>query len=660
MKASLILAGCSLLLMAGCGPKFRDVIIPEPNRTEKLPGSWKVSPDQVSVRMTEDILGSPEGYDLTIAPEGVTIQAGSEAGVFYARQSLQQLQEAYGDRIPAQHITDAPRFKYRGVHMDVVRHFQDKEFVKKQLRMFASVKINTFHFHLTDGIGWRLQLDRYPELTERTAWKPAGFTFYTNDDTFVSADTPGAVGGFYTKDDIREILACADSLHITVIPEIEMFGHSTEVFEVFPDLTCPVENTGRRKPSEFCIGNDDTFTFLENVLDEVIELFPSQHIHIGGDEASMRNWAVCPRCAARMKAEGLTSVQELQSYGISRIERFVNSRGRTIIGWEEIAKGGLAPNAVLMSWRGVSEGQAAAAAGHEVVFCPEPYCYIDAYQDDPRTQPSAINNYVPSRMTYSFDPAEGDFAGKEHIRGVQCNLWTEFIEKPEHAEYMYYPRVFALAEVAWTQPANKDYENWKKRAIAYGERAVAKGYTVFDLRKELGPRPGSVEPVTHLAVGCPVTSRIALPENPMPGRSPQLEMLTDGRLGPWVNKYGGWVGIPGTETDLVVDLGAVKTVREVSTSFVCFGTRSGLFPQTVSFEGSTDGETFFPLGSQDGTIQPEEEERPYYQDYGWKGKTKARFIRLKARKDVAAPAPDADPRLSFRRNQMLLDEIIVR
>lgn len=656
---------CLAILVAGsCKGGYKDVIIPQPNHIEKLQGFYKDTGKEADVEITQDlVLNSEEGYELTVSKEGIKIKAGTEAGVFYAKQSLQLLIDEYGKRIPAQRILDAPRFGYRGVHLDVSRHFQGKDFVMKQLRMFASLKINTFHFHLTDGIGWRLQLDSHPELTETTAWKPAGYTYYTNDNTFVSEGTPGAIGGYFTKDDIREIVAFADSLHITVIPEIEMFGHSMEVFESHPELTCPVDNNGR-KSSEFCLGNEATFEFLESVLSEVMELFPSEFIHIGGDEAGMRNWAVCPLCQARMKKEGLETVQELQSYGISRIEKFVNSKGRSIIGWEEIAKGGLAENAALMSWRGIIEGQKAAATGHKVIFCPEEFCYLDAYQDAPYSQPNAIGNYVPAIKTYSFDPEDGEFEGKEYIWGVQGNLWTEFIEKPEHAEFMYYPRVFALAEVGWTESENKNYDSWFDRAVSFGEKAVKNGYNVFDLKKEIGPRPGSFSQLHHLAEGCQIACNSEYSSNMRSTRPAIPEMLVDGHCGSWVNKYGGWLGFPG-DADITLDFGKSTKIKSISTSFACFSPRGGQIPNYVVFEGSEDGENYTTLAKLDFNEKPENPDNPYCHDFIWKGREKVRYIHVIAHREIDEsehnPVPQGNFPLQFmRRKQIYVDEIIVR
>ncbi|MBQ0025494.1 MAG: family 20 glycosylhydrolase [Bacteroidales bacterium] len=656
MKNHLFFVAVLIAAVSCSTPDIHEVIIPCPTEIEVLSGqvSLDESPDPVAV-IGENVMDSPEGYELTIDKDGIVIKAGSETGVFYAHQTLKQLRYAYsGRRMPAVHILDAPRFEYRGMHLDVSRHFQGVEFVKKQLEMFASLKLNVFHFHLTDGIGWRLQIDRYPELTDIGAWKPAGWKYGDPTDLFASADSLDAVGGFYTKDDIREILAFADSLHITVIPEIEMFGHSSEVLTIYPELKCKGKTVqeSTHPVNEFCIGNEKTFEFLENVLTEVIDLFPSEYIHIGGDEASMRHWAACPLCQKRMKKEGLTDVKELQSYGIARIEKFVNGKGRQIIGWEEIAKGGIAPNAALMSWRGVEAGQQATSTGHKVVFCPEPYCYFDAYQDEPIKLPEAMTNYVSLENTYSFDPAEGDFEGKDLIWGVQANLWTERVEEASHAEMMYYPRTFALAEVAWSLRENMDYDNFRKRAIRLSDKAREDGYTVFDLRTETGPRPGSVDSIEHLAVGASVTYADDF------HNSDQFEkkgILTDGKCGPWSHRYPGWDTFAGTDADVTVDLGSVLKIKNIETSFASYGVRYGYFPLEVKYEVSLDGVNFETLSVMNGT-KAADEKRPDFEKFEWKGRTKARYIRVFAARDTAfATRPGI-----WGSGRLMLDEVIVR
>lgn len=422
-----------------------------------------------------------EGYNLTVSKQGVNIQASSAAGAFYGLQTLAQLARN-GKELPVTTIKDEPRFLYRGLHLDVSRHFFNTDYVKKQIDLVATYKINRLHWHLTDGAGWRLEIPGYPRLTEFAAWRKAANLqdWGKYNHRFCEKDEEGAYGGYYTEADVREVLEYARLRHVTVIPEIEMPGHSGEVLAAYPQLSC----TGEPYTSgEVCIGNEETFKFFEDVLDEVIRLFPSRYIHIGGDEASRRHWKACPKCQKRMKEEGLKDESELQSYMIARIEKYLNDKGREIIGWDEILDGGLAPNATVMSWRGTEGGIAAARMGHYAIMTPESHCYLDHYQDDPETQPLAFGACVPIGQTYSYDPApdslESDIC--KYILGVQGNVWAEYLPTYEHAEYMIYPRIIALAEVGWTPMKNKHSESFKRRINNEIRHIKAIGYNPFTL-----------------------------------------------------------------------------------------------------------------------------------------------------------------------------------
>lgn len=422
-----------------------------------------------------------EGYNLTVSKQGVNIQASSAAGAFYGLQTLAQLARN-GKELPVTTIKDEPRFPYRGLHLDVSRHFFNTDYVKKQIDLVATYKINRLHWHLTDGAGWRLEIPGYPRLTEFAAWRKAANLqdWGKYDHRFCEKNEEGAYGGYYTEADVREVLEYARLRHVTVIPEIEMPGHSGEVLAAYPQLSC----TGKPYTSgEVCIGNEETFKFFEDVLDEVIRLFPSRYIHIGCDEASRRHWKTCPKCQKRMKEEGLKDESELQSYMIARIEKYLNDKGREIIGWDEILDGGLAPNATVMSWRGTEGGIAAARMGHYAIMTPESHCYLDHYQDDPETQPLAFGACVPIGQTYSYDPAP-DSLGTDickYILGVQGNVWAEYLPTYEHAEYMIYPRIIALAEVGWTPVKNKHPESFKRRINNEIRHIKAKGYNPFTL-----------------------------------------------------------------------------------------------------------------------------------------------------------------------------------
>lgn len=653
---SVVILGC-----ACCASAPENAVIPRPQSLKEYPGHFRIhGPLSLSFRMPapgaealaaylqttpipcvedpsgaaknylrfeladdESLPDSEEGYLLSVRPAGITVRSRGEAGLFYGLQTLLQLQEQYGMRLPALEIADAPRFPYRGMHLDVSRHFFDKEFVKKQLRMMASLKLNRLHWHLVDGAGWRLEIDSYPQLTRMAAWR-CGDTWQQWQDggcRYANCGDPGAYGGFYTKEDVRDVLACADSLHITVIPEIEMPGHSDEVLAAYPELAC----TGPVRSGDLCIGNEQTFEFLEHVLTEVMELFPSEYIHIGGDEASKSAWAVCPRCRARMEREHLAGVDELQSYAVHRVEAFLNRHGRRLVGWDEILDGGVAPNAVIMSWRGETGGRIAAAAGHDVIMTPNGYCYLDTYQDNPAEQPRGMSGYLPLSKVYSFDPAPEGIPGREHILGAQANLWTERIPTPEHAEYMLYPRMFALAEVVWSDPEGRSYEEFRPRALLRVRKAVEKGYAPFDLSKEYGERRESLEPVEHLAVGCPVAYATPWHEK---YASAGAGTLTDGERGSW-SYTARWQGFLDSDVDVTVDLGAVRPIRSVTADFLQCSSAWVWMPERVEIEVSDDGERFRPLSEIANTLSPDEL-RLTILPFGWSGSDQARYIRYHA------------------------------
>lgn len=662
-----LLAGLSLCAASCGGPTAEtDAVIPRPASVEKRSGACRLAsplalsfdaPAEVADALTAylrttplavrtddpqasdgylrltvaaspELPASEEGYVLSVLPEGVSVASRGEAGLFYGIQTLLQLQEQFGDRIPAQRITDSPRFSYRGMHLDEARHFFGKEFVKKQLRMMASLKLNRFHWHLTDGAGWRIEIDRYPELTELAAWRPiegwqpwldAGRPYCRRDD-------PNAYGGFYTKDDIREVVAYADSLHITVIPEIEMPGHSEEVLAVYPHLSCA------GKPhvyDDFCIGNDATFEFLENVLEEVMELFPSEYIHVGGDEATKKGWPTCPKCRARMQREGLKDVDELQSYLIHRIERFLNAHGRRLLGWDEILDGGLAPGATVMSWRGTEGGLKAIRAGQQAVFVPGEFCYLDYTQDAPFTQPLSIGGYTPLRKVYSFEPVPAEMTPDEErlLLGVQANLWAEWIPTDSHYEYMMWPRLMALAEVAWSRPGRKDYEAFRQRALQASEQLRGRGYAPFDLRTEYGERPESLAPKHHLAEGCPVSYA-----TPWHGNYPAsgAATLTDGVLGGWTYGDRRWQGFLDSDMDVTVDLGRTMPVRYVGATFMQSAGPYVWMPREAEIYGSEDGERFTLLATVHNDVPPA---CPYllFKTFAYTGETRARYVRYVAR-----------------------------
>lgn len=574
---------------------------------------------------------SEEQYYLYIEEDGIEISAATPAGYFYALQTLRQIVENNPDgKLPACSMLDYPRFEYRGILIDVSRHFRSMDFLKRQIDMMARLKMNRLHLHLTDAAGWRMEIESYPRLTSYAAWRtPATWKeWWYGDRQYVEEGTEGAYGGYYTKEELRELVAYAADRYITIIPEIEMPGHSDEVLAAYPELRC---SHLPERQGELCIGKEATFEMMQAILDEVIEVFPSEYIHIGGDEASKDNWKLCEDCQRRMREEGLESVDELQSYMIHRIEEYLNERGRQIIGWDEILQGGLAPNATVMSWRGEEGGIAAAEAEHYVIMSPHGYCYIDAPQDAPPTQPEAIGGYLPLEKVYSYDPAPKTMSTKVayHIKGVQANLWAEFIPTDEHYEMMLWPRAIAIAEVGWSEPQVKDFANFRCRALDIVERMQAEGYHPFDLKNEIGDRPESREPVDHLALGKTVTYNY-----PSFYYGPQYAAagdvaLVDSLRGTWTYADGRWQGFLGRGgVDVTIDMGEPTVVHSIKADFMQYCGPGVFMPCKVEIWGSLDGENFEPLTVIDHEVRYEDV--PSFMNFGWEGETEVRYIRYKA------------------------------
>lgn len=443
-------------------------------KTEGLAQDAKAPEGAIALGL-DPTIGNKEGYVLTIKTNRVTLNGQTENGVFYGiqtlRKSIPAVTKATSILLPTGTIQDEPRFSYRGMHLDVCRHFFPIEFVKKYIDLLALHNMNTFHWHLTEDQGWRIEIKKYPKLTEVGAWR---------DRTVIGRNTDEydhtRHGGFYTQEQAKEIVEYAQERYITVIPEVDLPGHMLAALAAYPEMGCtggPYEVCPRWGVFEdvLCIGNEQTMLFLEDVMSEIIDIFPSKYIHIGGDEAPRTRWEKCPKCQARIKAEGLKGDKEhskedrLQSYCMTRIEKFLNSKGRRIIGWDEILEGDVAPNATVMSWRGAAGGIKAAQMGHDVIMTPNDYCYFDYYQSkDTQNEPFAIGGFVPLEKVYSLEPtASLTEEQARHILGVQANLWTEYIPTTEQVEYMVLPRMAALAEVQWTQPEKKNYTDFTTR-----------------------------------------------------------------------------------------------------------------------------------------------------------------------------------------------------
>ena len=575
-------------------------------------------------------LPSPESYTLSVTSQRIEIRATSGAGLFYGVQTLLQLAQPSGAgsySIASVEIEDTPRFAYRGLMLDVSRHFSTKEFIKKQIDALAYYKINRLHLHLTDAAGWRLEIKKYPLLTDFAAWRtdPTWKKWWNGGRKYLRYDEPGASGGYYTQDDIREILEYARQHYITVIPEIEMPSNSEEVLAAYPQLSCSGEPY---KNSDFCVGNEETFTFLENVLTEVMELFPSEYIHVGGDEAGKSAWKTCPKCQKRMKDEHLANVDELQSYLIHRIEKFLNNHGRRLLGWDEILQGGIAPNATVMSWRGEEGGIAAVTSGHHAIMTPGAYCYLDSYQDAPYSQPEAIGGYLPLKKVYAYDPVPASLTAEQAklVYGVQGNLWVEYIPTPEHVEYMIYPRMLALAEVAWSAPERKSWPDFHTRALSAVADLQKKGYHPFDLSKEIGSRPESLQPVSHLALGKKVTYNSSYsPHYPAQGNT----ALTDGIRGDWTYGDGSWQGfISDNRLDVTIDMEKETPIHSITAAFMQVVGAEVFLPETVVISISDDGINFTELQKQHFEVSKETPIR--FTDISWQGEAKGRYVRYQA------------------------------
>ncbi len=455
---------------------------------------------------TLDSLGQ-EGYVLKVERDKVLITAFKSNGLFYGVQSLLQLLPPQVEattvqpsdwKIPALKIVDRPRFAYRGMHLDVSRHFFSVQNVKQYIDLLAMNKINKFHWHLTDDQGWRIEIKKYPKLTEIGAWRVERTEMWS-DRPEAKEGEKATYGGFYTQEEVKEIIAYAASRFIEVIPEIDMPGHMVAVFAAYPEFSCDNEiyrviPGGYWPPRDIlCVGNDSSLLFIKDVLSEVMELFPSQYVHIGGDEAVKTKWEKCPKCQNRMKQHNLVNENELQSWFISYIEQFVLAHGKRIIGWDEILEGGLAPEATVMSWRGTKGGIEAAKMGHDVIMTPYSHLYLDYAQDNPETEPKAMhNNLTTLERVYSYEPMPAELTKEEqkYILGAQANVWTEFMPNYKHVEYMASSRMCALSEIVWTMPENKNYNKFRRkmenRWNRYDEMGVSysRGSTIVDIRFE--------------------------------------------------------------------------------------------------------------------------------------------------------------------------------
>lgn len=679
-------------------------LIPKPSEMNVSEGIFKIDSASLFGKVNSEAVNfsvdpksdiAREGYQLSVSEKGVQLKASTEDGLYYGKQTLLQLLTSEG--LPYVQIKDEPRFPYRGLHLDVSRHFFDKEEVKKLMNAMSYYKLNTLHLHLTDAGGWRLQIDKYPKLTTDAAFRTESDWrkwWDGKDRRFMKEGEEGAYGGYYTKDDIRDMLAYAAEKHITVIPEIEFPGHSDEVFIAYPELCC----TGKPYTSGvFCVGNPKTFEFMENVLTEVIELFPSEYIHIGGDEAGKGHWKKCPKCQALIKREKLADENELQSYMIRRAEEFLISKGRKLIGWDEILEGGLAPEATVMSWRGEAAGFKSARMGHDVIMTPGGYMYFDFYQADPRKQPYAIGGYTPVKKVYSYNPIPKDSLTAEeakHFLGVQANTWTEYMKTKEHLEYMMFPRALALAEVAWTPQEKRSWNDFKPRLNAHIPILKKLGLNPFSLSYELefdmvvdtlkkeirvtvesekypaeihyttdGTIPTASSPIYrnpiivkdsarivagifengklqgdvsekevdyHLGIGKKISFSTELCDKYMAGG---INALIDGYRGSLTYMDGRWQGYL-DHTDCIIDLGKVMDIHSVSSRWMQIKGPGVFQPEEVEVLVSEDGEEYTSVGMKAITVAKDYSDL-IFEEYPFNGKWKARYVRLKAKNGTA-------------------------
>ena len=427
-----------------------------------------------------------EGYTLNISPSKIEIKAKTDQGAFYAVQSLRQLLpvefengtfEGADIDIPCITIKDAPQFIYRGMHLDVGRHMFPVDFIKKYIDALAMLKMNTFHWHLTEDQGWRIEIKKYPKLQEVAAFRNE--TLIGHYNTQPQLFDGKKYGGYYTQEEIKDIVTYAQARFVTVIPEVELPGHSKAAIAAYPELGCTGEQVEVAKKGgvfeDIYCPKEETFAFLEDVFDEVLELFPSKYIHIGGDEAPKSHWKNCEDCQALIKKEGLKDEHELQSYFISRIEKYLNSKGRQIIGWDEILEGGLAPNATVMSWRGFDGAIEAAKQHHNVILTPGSHCYFDHYQSENKDEPLAIGGFLPLEKVYSLNPIPEELTKEEakYVLGAQGNVWTEYMPNSKKVEYMVFPRILALSEVVWSNTEQKNYKDFVSRVEHFHKRLDA-------------------------------------------------------------------------------------------------------------------------------------------------------------------------------------------
>jgi hexosaminidase len=618
-----------------------------------------------------------EGYILDIKPYQISLSANTFAGIFYGIQTIYQLISTNQDgNVPCLNIVDYPRFGYRGMHLDVSRHFMPIDFIYKVIDYMATHKLNVFHWHLVDDQGWRLEIKKYPKLTEVGAWRVDLSDKHWDSRSYTEAKSgPATYGGFYTQEEVRELVVYAAKRNITIMPEIEMPAHVMSALAAYPEYSCTGENLGVPPGGVwpithiYCAGNDATFKFLEDVLIEVMDLFPSKLIHIGGDEADKTEWKKCPKCQKRIKDEGLKDEDELQSYFIKRIEKFLNEHGRSLVGWDEILEGGLAQNATVMSWRGEEGGIEAARQGNTVIMTPGSHCYFNHYQGDPSIEPLAGGGPTTLKKVYHYEPIPPvltDEQGKL-ILGAQANLWSEFLVTPKHVEYMAFPRLAALSEVLWSPTQHRNWGNFSRRMEAqykrYDDLGINYSRSAFqvsakpslniknksikielttevfepeirytlDGSEPLSSSPLYTKPIEIFESSCikaasfidgqssgQVLSRefiihkafaseitLEYPNSPKYDGHGQYS-LVNGVVGTTNFHDGNWKGFLGDDLVATIDLGTAKSINSIKVNAMQNYASWIFYPREAIFYSSTDGEQFEILGKVTNQISPYE------------------------------------------------------
>ena len=516
---------------------------------EKFPGLQLKMRDRAFCREMKQL--APFAYDaayrIVVRPERVTVFCTSETGRFYAMQSLSQMARAGNGEIRCCSVTDYPRYAYRGLMLDLVGYWLDKDFIKAQLDMMALSKMNVLHFHAGENLAWRIQVDSYPRLHEGGAFRKGVDVVRGAVVQHCQGDAEGAYGGYYSKDDLRELVAYAARRHITILPELEMPGHNRTVLSLYPELRC-VDGEGNGIESrDLCPSNEATYAFLEKILDEYMEIFPSEYICIGGDEAQMGAWKKCKNCRALMEKEGMTELPDLQAYMTARIGKYLASKGRKMIGWDEIADCGAPADAAVFAWRSAQKGERHLKAGRTTVMCPYETSYLCYAQDAPLTAGGEFGYYVPIEAMYGFEPGSSPA-----LLGVEaCDWAVGKCDTRKIVETKLYPRLFAEAEVGWTQPGRKDLGDFKRRLPLLEGILRERGYAFFDASSAFGERPEAGRDCRHKAVGAEIAFRSPY-YPPLHAESVDPAVLLDGRFGGWSFADGKWVAFH--HVDLVIDL----------------------------------------------------------------------------------------------------------